>query len=134
MTRTALVVVHPKSALDGSARKISAQWTLIDEWDGSVFILDDHREISSPSATANTYLEIIDVVIDERESVGQETRIKSGPGAAALSQACEQLTKLHPHGNFLLTGFAGDIDDVLRRLVNAGRTARIHETAVRKSR
>jgi hypothetical protein len=132
MTQTALVVVHPKSAVKGPAQKIDAQWQMIDAWKGPIFILDDDREIYTYSTPANMLFEMIDVAIDERESVGIKTRLDADDEEGLLDIAVDELLTLHPEGDFLLTGAwaEGCVAFTAELIRGAGRDVTIDETAI----
>lgn len=133
MSQTCLLVIHPKSALQGSAKKLSLQWMIIGYWDGPLFILDDERNGSRYSAAANTYLEVIDVAIDERESLGQKTRLNADDEVdGAFTAALDQVLALHPKGRFVLTGAWRD--DCVRTaadyLLSHGHSVQVDDSAI----
>lgn len=133
MSQTCLLVIHPKSAIQGSAEKLSLQWMMIGDWDGPLFILDDDRERSPYSAAANTYLEVVDVAIDERESLGQQTRLNADDEIdGAFEAALDRVLALYPDGDFILTGAWRD--DCVRTaadyLLSHGRSVQVDDSAI----
>ena len=127
----ALVIVHPGSAVHGSEAILEQQWSMVGDWSGPLYILERGTG-GVTSAAANTYREILDVALDERECTGAICAIAADGKHASLATAVARLLAETPDTcSFLVTGAwrESGIAEVVCLLRQAGREAVADDSA-----
>lgn len=132
-TGDTLVIVHPDQALRGPEQKLRLQWELISGWSGPLFVLETDHAVLPASPAQTTYLEIIDVAVDTRESRGLTVLVPANPGQGRLDKATEKIKALISAGSHItLTGaFAeGAVAEIATKLHGACFEVSIDESTI----
>ena len=141
-----LIILDPGQAKISGDDRLETQMWMIDKWNGPVLILvpdvnADATDSSMPAKgvskrvhdVARTYQEILDVLLDERESVGIGTRFFSGgESLSSWFRTLDDMLKNYPGCPVRLTGACtGDRLEVLVRYIEtSGRSVQEDSTLI----
>lgn len=128
-----LVVVHPYATASGPADNLDAISTLIEHWDGNVYVLADRGGNPLSSLQGSHFLDVLFDRTAAAEDRSEVRRIFADEDFGELADAIEKLAELTPCArDYTITGASmeGACTSVARGLAEMGHSAVIDSTAI----